>query len=209
MADRLPAQKLRSVPSAEVWSAVDYLRRGGAVHSSYGPSTFYDLVTPDGVRLPPKQVYGVAASRAFGFEVISEHFSGGRGTPCFEVLEAAGFKVIEKSDPTPGFDPEVDAPLSWPEGERRLVLHQRRERRVDRWTVLNATKAKYGKVICARCGFDPVAVYGEAHGLAAIEIHHAHTAVADMEEGHQTSVEDLQCLCANCHRIEHAEMRSR
>jgi 5-methylcytosine-specific restriction protein A len=50
---------------------------------------------------------------------------------------------------------------------------------------------------------DPVEVYGGPHGSACIEVHHHAVHLEDMAEAHQTRLEDLQCLCGNCHRVEH------
>ena len=50
---------------------------------------------------------------------------------------------------------------------------------------------------------DPVEAYGGLHGTACIEVHHHAVQVEDMPEAHKTKLEDLQWLCANCHRVEH------
>jgi predicted HNH restriction endonuclease len=42
---------------------------------------------------------------------------------------------------------------------------------------------------------------------ACLEVHHSRVAVADMEQGHETALEDTQLLCANCHRLVHREMK--
>lgn len=54
---------------------------------------------------------------------------------------------------------------------------------------------------------EPVQVFCDEDGEACIEIHHHATAVAEMGEGHSTRLEDLQCLCANCHRYTHRIMK--
>jgi predicted HNH restriction endonuclease len=50
---------------------------------------------------------------------------------------------------------------------------------------------------------DPVEAYGGEHGEACIEVHHHSVHIVDMVEEHRTKLEDLQCLCANCHRVVH------
>jgi 5-methylcytosine-specific restriction protein A len=50
---------------------------------------------------------------------------------------------------------------------------------------------------------DPVEVYGGAHGVACIEVHHHAVQVDHMFEAHGTKLEELKCLCANCHRVVH------
>lgn len=55
---------------------------------------------------------------------------------------------------------------------------------------------------------DPIEIYGSEHGEACIEIHHRATQVQNMTEGHVTKLDDLQCLCANCHRIVHRVLKT-
>ena len=50
---------------------------------------------------------------------------------------------------------------------------------------------------------DPVEVYSGAHGVVCIEVHHHLVQVESMTDTHRTKLEDLQCLCANCHRVVH------
>ncbi|OSA95706.1 UNVERIFIED_ORG: hypothetical protein B2H93_04610 [Clostridium botulinum] len=54
---------------------------------------------------------------------------------------------------------------------------------------------RYGKVFCEICGEDEECV---------LDVHHEETQVKDMEENHVTELEDLNILCANCHRRVHA-----
>lgn len=51
----------------------------------------------------------------------------------------------------------------------------------------------------------PTAVYPHAIADAIFEIHHT-ISLKEMGEDHETSIEDLLCLCANCHRAEHGRM---
>jgi hypothetical protein len=70
-----------------------------------------------------------------------------------------------------------------------------------------AKKAQYrrthGQLSCERCGLDPVTHYGTKEAEACIEVHHSATHVSEMAKGHKTTLDDLQCLCANCHRLVH------
>jgi predicted HNH restriction endonuclease len=34
-------------------------------------------------------------------------------------------------------------------------------------------------------------------------VHHHRVHLARMDEGHETRLEDLKCLCSNCHRVYH------
>ena len=94
------------------------------------------------------------------------------------------------------------------EGNLKLRSHLTRERSPG----LAAKKKKefikkYGRLHCERCELDPINAFGEEFGNAVIEVHHAAMMVGEMDENHRTKLEDLQCLCANCHRLIHAELR--
>ena len=93
------------------------------------------------------------------------------------------------------------------EGSIRLQVHLRRERH---WGLAKAKKAdflaKHGKLTCERCKLDPGKAFGLPLGNAVIEVHHAAVAVGAMKESHRTKLSDLECLCANCHRLTHAQM---
>jgi 5-methylcytosine-specific restriction protein A len=202
--DRIPAEELRKVTAEYVWQAVQELLSGKHL-PSFGPSTDYDLITDEQIRLPPKAVYGLAASKAFGFAVQPRHFTAGVNSPCFQMLEAAGFRIVRKGEtheqvelPVPAEDRE------WAEGQPRLVFHLRRERAPG---LSRAKKAEFRRVhrrlFCERCSMDPVETYGGEHGEACIEVHHHDVQIAEMALGHQTRLEDLQCLCASCHRVVH------
>ena len=95
------------------------------------------------------------------------------------------------------------------EGSLRLKKHLQRERH---WGLAKKKKAAYisthGKLECERCRLDPVKLFGSSLGETVIEVHHAEVSVAAMVEGHRTKLSDLQCLCANCHRLVHAEINA-
>lgn len=93
--ERLPIAQLQRVTQAHVSGAVQALMTGSLSHQ-FGESTDFDLVAPNGVRLPPKAVFGLAATEALGFQVLPKHFTGGIGTPCFNALEAAGYDIVPK-----------------------------------------------------------------------------------------------------------------
>lgn len=98
--------------------------------------------------------------------------------------------------------------LTWAEGKPTLVSHLRRERAGG---LARAKKEAFvrdnGKLFCERCKFDPVAHYGDQVADACIEVHHSVKQVSAMQEGHMTRLEDLKCLCANCHRLVHSIMK--
>jgi hypothetical protein len=203
-AERLPAELLRKVTAENVWNALERLRDPTFKHV-FGPSTDFDLVTETGERFPPKAVFGVAASEALGFKVLPKHFSGGEGTICFKVLDEAGYDIVPKNQSVQAIDiPASTEDRLWTEGKPRLVAHLQRERASG---LAQAKKdwflRTHGRLTCEKCGMDPVEVYGGLHGTACIEVHHQAVQVENMAEAHQTRLEDLQCLCANCHRVEH------
>ncbi|WP_150672766.1 hypothetical protein [Pseudomonas fluorescens] len=208
-AKRLPAPLLRSVTAEYVWFAVQDLLAGVDV-PGFGPSTDYDLIAEGGIRLPPKQVFGLAASRALGRAITSVDFSGGLGTVCFELLEEAGYEIVAKGDqPSSERLPEYADETLWVEGRQKLVVHLRKERAAG---LARAKKSdflkRHGKLFCELCLLDPMQTYGE-HGAACIEVHHHETSLAEMQEGHITTLDQLKCLCANCHRVEHRRLRER
>ena len=99
--------------------------------------------------------------------------------------------------------------LGWAEGRVYLVSHLKRERAPG---LSKAKKSEFvgqhGALFCENCNMDPVEKYGEAFGHACIEVHHKTLAISDMGINHITRLEDLQCLCANCHRLVHAKLKS-
>lgn len=63
-------------------------------------------------------------------------------------------------------------------------------------------KAKNGKLFCEVCGFDFEKVYGTL-GTGFIEVHH-NKPISTYEEEHSVNIyRDLNCICANCHRMIH------
>jgi len=121
------------------------------------------------------------------------------------LLEDAGFTIVSKDE---DIHP-IELPVSpedrlWTEGKPHLVAHLRRERASGLAQAKKDWFARtHGRLFCERCGLDPVVTYDGAHGNACIEVHHEAVQVEDMAEGHKTKLEDLQCLCANCHRVAH------
>lgn len=207
---RLPVKLLEKATPQHIWWAVQALVAGLAQHG-FGESTDYDLLSDDGDRLPPKAVFGVALAHALGRSIGPEHFTAGIGSPCFRLLNAAGFEVVPKGEGSKrdvAWADGVGGP-EWDEGTQKLVTHLSRERARG---LAEAKKDDFrhkngGRLICERCSLDPIAQYGSHHGEACIEVHHATTQVAAMVNGTRTRLDDLQCLCANCHRVVHRRLR--
>ncbi len=208
----LPAGQLALVRPEHIWQAVQDLRftedRFG-----FGESVDYDIVLEDNTRLPPKAVFGRALFLALGIEVRPEHFSSGVNSHCFRALEASGFTIANKAGKvtraTRNNGQTTSPDDEWREGGRKLQKHLERERQ----PALRAAKlAQFkethgGRLFCERCGEDPSTKYSSHLAEACIEVHHCRVQVKDMRAGHLTKLDDLLCLCANCHRVEHRRLR--
>lgn len=206
--ERLPAETLNKVTPEFIWNAVQKLKNGEVAHL-FSPSTDYDLIADDGRRFPPKAVFGAALSMVLeGIAVEPKHFSAGDSSQCFRLLREAGYQIVPKASPATGRDEVGDLRQEWHEGDAKLVSHLRRERAPG---LSRAKKAQYrrlhGRLTCENCKLDPVTVYGTEHAEACIEVHHSTIHISEMPDGHKTTLEDVQCLCANCHRLVHRMLR--
>ncbi|RUM26639.1 hypothetical protein EFQ99_00030 [Rhizobium vallis] len=216
---RLPATDLRKVLPSHIHKAVQKLLDGGDA-PNFAPSRDYDALTSTGIPLAPKKVFGLALEEALGIEAHPRHFSAGWGQICFELLEEAGLWIVPKKEgiarPKPSHV-EITAELadlvptdeerSWIEGNPKIASHLRRERHPGLAKEKRAQFiAEHGRLFCEDCKLDPVKLYGEEAGSACIEMHHHITHVAKMQAGHRTRMEDLKCLCANCHRVLHRKL---
>ena len=178
----------------------------GMVKHSFSESTGYDVLIDDGKRLPPKALFGVAASRVLGMDVRPGHFRGGEGTPCFRAIRAAGFRIIPKAED--GDLPALPEEQNWIEGEplRRWHLVYERNPRAAKEKKHVFRESHGGRLACERCGLVPVNSGLGGWGEACIEVHHR-IPLAELGR-RKTSVDDLMCVCANCHRMLHHELRS-
>lgn len=206
-AQRLPGKVFDAIGADHILEAVQRLVDGYSDHA-FGPSTDYDLIAADGKRLPPKTVFGLAATLALKEEVLPKHFTAGETSICFRILREAGYKIVPK-----GQEVELTLPLSesdqeWTEGRTKLVTHLVRERAKGLAQAKRSVfKREHGRLFCERCKFDPVEVYGSVDGEACIEVHHDEVHVSDMGSGHKTRLDSLKCLCANCHRFVHRQLK--
>ena len=212
--ERLANSDQRKVTPADIHAAVLTLAQGGDA-PNFANSREYDLVTPGGLRFPPKKVFGLALERALGIEAFPAHFSAGWSQPSFELLQAAGYIIVPKGEPVAGEKaaapgnsplPSEDDDRRWVEGNPKRVAHLRRERapglaRDKKMAVLAAT----GKLACEECGFEPAAKHGPAFLDAGLDVHHK-VPLADLPPGTETALADLALLCATCHRIEHRKI---
>ena len=203
----LSASAHDKVTEDHVFHAVERLLASEISHS-FSHSRDYDVAVDDGTRLAPKAVYGVAASEALGFDVGPTHFNGGLGTRCFKAISDAGYLIVPKGAIVPAGAVSVDpVERTRIEGSRRLATHLRRERHSGlARDKKRAFMSEHGVLFCERCETRPDLVYGADRGDACIEVHH--TVPLGAEPGvRETKLEDLECLCANCHRIEHWKIR--
>jgi 5-methylcytosine-specific restriction protein A len=88
----------------------------GSVQHNFHESEKYDL-THDGNRYPPKAILGLAARRSAGHVLEPSDFSGGEGSPCFNVLRGCGFTIalkpeFETAEGSGWSDAEIDAAVS-------------------------------------------------------------------------------------------------
>lgn len=217
--DRLPASELRKVTTAHIRNAVQKLLDGGDA-PNFAPSRDYDALTGMGLPLAPKKVFGLALEEALGIEAHPGHFSAGWGQICFELLEKAGLWIVPKTagNTRPKASQKVlaskladfvptEEERSWIEGNPKIVSHLKRERAAGLAKEKRAAfMAEHKRLFCEDCQFDPIKKYGPEAGSACIEVHHHQTHVANMQPGHKTSMEDLKCLCANCHRVLHRKL---
>jgi 5-methylcytosine-specific restriction enzyme A len=99
-------------------------------------------------------------------------------------------------------DAEEVQSYSAKEGKVSYRLHRRHERNpaIVAARKRQALQAK-GDLNCEACGFSFAAVYG-GRGEGFIEAHHTNP-VHSMQEGDETTLDDLVLLCSNCHRMVH------
>jgi 5-methylcytosine-specific restriction protein A len=111
MAKNIP----RDITRQDVLEAIAAYSDGTVAHG-FHESEKYDLLH-DGKRYPPKAILGLAARRTAGHVLEPSDFSGGEGSPCFNVLRGCGFTValkpgVESSEGSDWSDAEIDAALS-------------------------------------------------------------------------------------------------
>lgn len=124
------------------------------------------------------------------------------GNSFFGAIEVDGEPIQRQPDSATPADSE------WLEGNPTVRSHLVRERAPG----LAAAKKlafvqEHGRLFCEQCKLDPVKGYDSKLAEACIEVHHATTQVAEMQPNQVTRLSDLQCLCANCHRLVHARLR--
>jgi hypothetical protein len=100
----------------------------------------------------------------------------------------------------PGGDAGID------EGRRVLRTHYARER--SRHIVARKKEAfahEHGRLYCERCGLGEGDRYPAEIGTPFLEVHHIRP-LSEVCGIQRTTIADLMLVCANCHRVMHAEM---
>ncbi|UHS55500.1 HNH endonuclease [Agrobacterium vaccinii] len=203
VSSRLPAELLGRVQPWMIDNAIVSLRSG--VQHSFPASTEYDVLLPNGERVSANAIFGIALKEVIGRPATPSDFSGGMGTPCFEIIEYAGYPIVAKDD-EPSSRSQLDDERFWAEGSLVRVEHLRRERAPGLAKMKKRHFIKeHGHLFCQRCGLIPSKSLGP-QGDACIEVHHDVVAVSKMVGETHTRLADLKCLCANCHRIVHREI---
>ena len=205
---RLSPRELKSVQAYHIFNAVQGLCSGSVKHH-FGQSNKYELIAEDGSRLAPNAVFGLAATSALGYDVKPHHFKNGKRTTCFKVIVENGFEVVSNGESASTNNTLLTADdRLWCEGGQKRVAHLERERRPE---VARAKKREFisihGKLLCERCGLDPAKIYESRFGEACIEVHHK-IPLSEMPKGYKTRLQDLMCVCANCHRFIHRQLRN-
>lgn len=199
---------LQKVTAAHLFYAVERLQAGQATHV-VGALTPYEVLLDDGTRWPPEALFRVAIMEALGRDVGPQAWTVSAIAQCVHQLQEDGYTIVARGQARPSTlltpSPEDAA---WTEGRVALVTHLRRERASG---LAQAKKAdfiqRHGHLQCELCRMVPSEHYGE-HGDACIEVHHHAVHVKDMAGEHRTSLADLLCLCANCHRVEHRRLKA-
>lgn len=94
--------------------------------------------------------------------------------------------------------------IKYIEGEKYDLFGSYYEREPNlRKDVIKRFKSEHaGKLYCAVCGFDFSEKYG-VYGEGFIEVHHVIPLSEDERGIHNTTLDELICVCANCHRMFH------
>lgn len=215
----ITAGDLSRLGKDHIEAAILEIREGRERPNRFEEGRKYRLIVGDGGSdLPPKKVFGIALAIMLERPVTPADFSSGE--PIFSVLQSHGFQLVQSVEADPGMQedakefirddvepmPPVEEDVRALEGDRRLRVHYYAERSTSlpRWF-----RAKFkrlnGRLLCERCGKDYISEYGEVLAEACFDVHHK-VPLSEREEAAHTTAEQLQLLCANCHRVTHREM---
>ena len=191
-----------------ILNAVNNFEAKNGKVDTYSHSTTYDLVVND-KRYPPKAIFGLALSELINKDVLSSHFCGGDGSPCFITLERLGFPIILKNDDGDDEDYQtaisIRKPAKLPKGAIPLP-NQGKKTRNNKWN-RNPSIAKNAiENTDYKCEIDNSHLtfisrktnhnYVEAHHLIPMEQQSEFKVSIDVPE-------NILSLCPNCHKQFH------
>jgi predicted HNH restriction endonuclease len=135
-------------------------------------------------------------------EMVWKEFSGDR--PRLTRVAAAIRAAVEQDNVELAQPSSDDEGAEAPEGRVLTRLHRVRERnrKLVEQRKIKALREE-GLLACDVCEFDFEKRYGK-RGYGFIEAHHT-KALATLIENSTTKLEDLALVCANCHRMIHAQ----
>lgn len=88
------------------------------------------------------------------------------------------------------------------EGDEKYIIHRTKERSPDlRQQKVDAFLAEHGDLFCEICHFSFEEQYGVI-GRGLIEVHHL-VPLAEMTASRKTTLDELMCVCSNCHLVLH------
>lgn len=130
-----------------------------------------------------------------------------------ELAVAARLKAIDELDPVwpegsfemkrrQKLEEELHRDIFAFEGEEQYRIHRSKERDPNiRQEKINAFLELHGDLFCEVCRFSFEDQYGEL-GRGLIEVHHL-IPLAEMTANHKTTLDELLCICSNCHLTIH------
>ena len=196
-----------AIGSDHLWEAIGLVDDTG--ENGIGEDEQFELVVEDR-RIRPQAVVDCAARRATGREDWAEPGIGALAKARVTAfLRREGYEIVPVGAPPTRPDIPVSSDdREWSEGRPLLVTHLKRERapglaRAKKRNVLR----QLGRLVCERCGLDPVEAFESEAAVACLEVHHNRLEIAQMGEGARTTLADVELLCANCHRFVHALLR--
>ena len=174
---RLSSDLLDEVTPVNIWISVQRLLEGYKDHP-FGDFVDYYVLADGGVKLPPKAVFGIAATEALGFEVKPKDFTSGVGSQCFKILERSGFPVHEvalaRVDESGGMNLFLDiVDAEFREGTLKVRMHLQRERApgLRQAKIASFRKLHQGRLYCEHCDFEPVVKYPLDVAESCMEVH--------------------------------------
>ena len=145
------------------------------------------------------------------FRSITGYFENGVGAACpgivFDRDTALVMATAEKISQGVLSPEDVESLRNLPnrsfkEGQKKLVTHAKAER--NQALVREAKrqfKIRHGRLFCEVCGFEFATRYGE-RGRDFIEAHHRKP-ISSLSGPVPTTINDLEMVCSNCHRMLH------